>query len=1032
MALSPMVVIGCGGSGGKVVLGLRKRLDEELRRRGWQEGIPSAWQFKWIDVPNQQESHSEFGPSLPAPDYLGLARDWTYYAPVDAALRTKAQTQLERLAGWRVNPHFELPVNRGAGQKRAVGRSVALTRADEIASFVRGSVNSIPAGVAKLERLGDFLRGDPERGVEMENVPLIVVVSSLAGGSGAGIFMDVCDLVRSVNPSYRTNVFAFLFTAEIFKEVQEGAGGMPSNTVAALTELMSGKLSSSRPLEPLYPGAGAEANGGGPFAPYIIGLQPLGDGAPLTSSADCYRAVTETLLATMIDERFKNDFLQYDTTNFNNFNTTHDRDVPHKMLKESVDGSVRCGIVSSFGSAKVSVGSAWFADWARDRLAHDVVEHVRSGWRKTGVQLLGRANVSDPEVIEFLVNQDREVFFDRCGLWEEDSPDGTKHDQVVEAILSTDDLRLQAQRWRDSMIGELGSLGKLNLAAWVDQITKVARLRESSFLDTVGESIDRGAQTFVEELPNRVSSAVADVLARFGQPVTARLVDTLKEQCKSAVDQLRHQAMDSHDSASIDPTAAVTAQLRSIGDGKVSSGSNFVAEAIRMASGPAAHMAFARRYTRASDLLEQVVQKVLTPLGDTLQATGAKLAEFEEFEKWPSDAGVSDLYAPPPSEFCLVTKTEWATVLDQLVRTQAGSMSKARDAIAAGGFRHGPPGNDQVAPIAVNLEGDSWWGKYGLPVQVTIAFDPEEVQERARAWVENVSQPLGKFVASGLAEYLATADDAGKPIADHTQRLTAFEEALARAHAMARPLFRVPSEAMQLVHPGAKLNENPGVQEFPFGPGHPARGAVTEVLGGGAKFTAATRAGVESILLTSRLQAPVHPAAIASLYEPIVARWKAVTDRSDRHTAIRDFWTYNRARLLTEFIPLAQPAIDSIIRGWFVGRLLGLVPDPQPNQPIVVRWHDHRTPPVPRNSQFPSPLLREGYQSHLELANAEWLPALLEHLGLADDAVGQPAAHPRRLRDAVRNRAGSRRPPQRLGRNRQGSHRWMCAHADGR
>jgi hypothetical protein len=103
MSLSPMIVIGCGGSGGKVVLNLRKRLEADLRRRGWEGGIPDAWQLKWIDVPTVQESHLQFGAALKPNEYIGLAVNH-YKRDADSALMTTAGMDSHRLTGWRPSP----------------------------------------------------------------------------------------------------------------------------------------------------------------------------------------------------------------------------------------------------------------------------------------------------------------------------------------------------------------------------------------------------------------------------------------------------------------------------------------------------------------------------------------------------------------------------------------------------------------------------------------------------------------------------------------------------------------------------------------------------------------------------------------------------------------------------------------------------------------------------------------------------------------------------------------------------------------
>ena len=312
MALSPILVIGCGGSGGKVVLGLRRRLEEELRRRGWDQGIPAAWQLKWIDVPAINESHSAFGPPLPLGDYVPLA-PFDNYRLIDSALVQSAGGSVDRLVGWRPTPNLELPVSKGAGQMRGVGRAVALANTSKVTGMVESAFAAMAGGEAQLSQLGRQLNAASE----VSNTPTVFVVSSMAGGTGAGIFIDVCDVVRAMRPEVSKHIFGFLFTAEIFKGV--GAdGGMAPNTIASLSELVNGYLSVGRAAEPLYGGLGAVAATGksGPSWPFVIGMQPMGGGAPLESPAQCYRAVTETILASMTNERFMQDFVNYQVTNF--------------------------------------------------------------------------------------------------------------------------------------------------------------------------------------------------------------------------------------------------------------------------------------------------------------------------------------------------------------------------------------------------------------------------------------------------------------------------------------------------------------------------------------------------------------------------------------------------------------------------------------------------------------------------------------------------------------------------------------------
>jgi hypothetical protein len=255
MGLSPIIVIGCGGSGGKVVLNLRKRLKDELRRRGWVGGFPDAWQMKWIDVPTMQESHPEYGPALSKAEYVGLAPS-DLYRDVDAGLVSSAGANRDRLVGWRPSPDLELPVGDGAGQMRAVGRAVSLRRPATIEASIRESMNKIAAGGAQLAQLGAVLSSDDGAADAGVGKTLVVVVSSLAGGTGSGIYLDVVEIVRRGFPELNQKVLGVLFTAEVFAGVTLD-GGMAPNTAASFAELGAGVLCGGRGTEPLLGAIGS-------------------------------------------------------------------------------------------------------------------------------------------------------------------------------------------------------------------------------------------------------------------------------------------------------------------------------------------------------------------------------------------------------------------------------------------------------------------------------------------------------------------------------------------------------------------------------------------------------------------------------------------------------------------------------------------------------------------------------------------------------------------------------------------------------
>ena len=191
---------------------------------------------------------------------------------------------------------------------------------------------------------------------------------------------------------------------------------------------------------------------------------------------------------------------------------------------------------------------------------------------------------------------------------------------------------------------------------------------------------------------------------------------------------------------------------------------------------------------------------------------------------------------------------------------------------------------------------------------------------------------------------------------------------------------------MSRVHLITELDTRLTIQEFPFDRDHPAHDVAKRILTGQGNISAFkswSKTGMESVLIMRWLELGVHPAVVASLYQPIVRDWDQVVNSAKPVNAIQAFWNNKRARLLQEFIPLQLPATESIVRGWFVGRLLGLITDPTPSTGPHVHTRDEfgREKIV----AFPWPLLRHGQCPDLHDSDyrGEWLPALLEHLPLA-------------------------------------------------
>ena len=194
--LRKFLILGLGGSGGKTIRYIKQALQEWFRQVGWEGGMPTGWQFLHIDTPASQDSPVIPGaPALLRPDeYLTLYPPGIEFETIVSILKDRKHD----LRGWEVDHTLmRIPIDRGAGQFRAVGRMLGLYQIGEIKQSLQRKQAALmtPGASAQLRELTEKI-GEGAPGTKAPP-PIVIVVSSLAGGTGAGIIVDVCDVLRS-------------------------------------------------------------------------------------------------------------------------------------------------------------------------------------------------------------------------------------------------------------------------------------------------------------------------------------------------------------------------------------------------------------------------------------------------------------------------------------------------------------------------------------------------------------------------------------------------------------------------------------------------------------------------------------------------------------------------------------------------------------------------------------------------------------------------------------------------------------------
>jgi hypothetical protein len=267
---------------------------------------------------------------------------------------------------------------------------------------------------------------------------------------------------------------------------------------------------------------------------------------------------------------------------------------------------------------------------------------------------------------------------------------------------------------------------------------------------------------------------------------------------------------------------------------------------------------------------------------------------------------------------------------------------------------------------------------------------PDDIEQRATLWLMQRGTPFELLLNSDLRSY--TSQQQHLPTTatptEYAKRQQKFIQQLRSAIQSAEPLVGIDQNLIGSIHPrmtdGGELRIRRDVSEIPL-LSHALEGEVRTTLEqtcyGGARAGLIDDVVVASTKLPyidviSQLDSPVSPLVVKSIMQPISNEW---TQAKTSDILRGSFWANRRARRLKEFIPVPQEHLHAMIRGWFTGKLLGLIKGELGAQVEIVR---NLTDPQPRWVRFPDVTLT----SPMEVRDQ--LPVILESLPLAYAEVG--------------------------------------------
>jgi hypothetical protein len=185
------------------------------------------------------------------------------------------------------------------------------------------------------------------------------------------------------------------------------------------------------------------------------------------------------------------------------------------------------------------------------------------------------------------------------------------------------------------------------------------------------------------------------------------------------------------------------------------------------------------------------------------------------------------------------------------------------------------------------------------------------------------SRPLGKFIHTTLYQWLNPENEFEREQREH-KLLKEFETILK----LGNPFSELNTTLHAAVHGSEKPDLAVFVDEFPAFFGDELKLRLEKLLTDagifGRSWTGSNTASIlnPSLDVFSTLPSGVHHFMFDNLMKPINAAWKKVEGHASDRLA---FMHMRQTRTLPETVPLAPEILDSVLRGWYVARLLGRV-----------------------------------------------------------------------------------------------------------
>ena len=1012
--ISPLLIIGVGGAGGKTIRAMKQELNRILESSGYTEGIPSAWQFLHIDT---TRDGSDFpAPMLPADEFHSVVPRGAGYGDIVQSITAHFPEQEQQmvLAGWGI-PDSAILINYGAGQIRAMGRLVGVADSLNTLKAIQNSISKMQGPSAQFE-LAAAARCLGARTFR-PSAPQALIFSSLGGGTGSGMFTDIAELLKRSTPqAWAHHATSFLYTPEVFADIGSMGAGIPKNTLGALNELVAGRwVGLSAQSELLYSKMGLVASNTmgqtefGCRTNILLGAKNTTTGTDIrfgaeNSGMDQVFLTTGQAIAGIVSNEDISDFF-FESMITTIWSCRSAIDISG-LAPEASNVQNPSMTASAIGFGKLSLGVEHIVDYVADAMTKHQVKILL--WPELTPEMI-KSGISFQELIQEKSDEMWSNFLLDSGLDERGS-----QSQIVDVLLP-EQSEERVKQFVNGIIRKNISTSAKPLATFSRAIWSEWETESSGFLLAMKYEMSSKAQMWVPSIQEKLRDQISNELMLNGYAVLTNLTERLESELRDHVaPELLQEHYEFSNALRGFDQQAFNRRVHEIADGLtgVSTQSGPFFEKLSASLTRVLQFQINSHVTAlAASLVQDMLNNFLTPLTEQLKESRSILQisqkanflldgsqnPYLNYPDWASGV-VPNRYKPKALERNLIDSADYESTYDFYAsKDSQGAPAFQQSASSALLGKKMNPIPGYVNPQTLITASGPWitsvrdaqgaMGAAASKSEWNFHTDITELSERNRRWLKHKDSAFGKFTYMSIREFVGAAG-VDPQIRDH--RETKFVKEFEAMLASARPLITLNPNAMKHIlgaHDGRPamgvlLNSS----KIPFAASSYIGQACTMVLQQNGfnpadpsfeQYWFDAGSNDSSMITVSTTQNPLPMWAFASLTEPILEQVAQATNAAG--TWIQ-FWEGRRSRPLVESVPFETEMRRSIVTGWFIARVFGLSKiDHLHSGRSLKIWNP--TLETPDWSTFPSPLLN----SHPEdMKRDSWLlPQLLMSAGIA-------------------------------------------------